>query len=318
MNKSISVIIPTKDREDSLARLLKSLSDQCEDLLEIIVVDAGKTSGSREVVRAYEKEFPVPLSYVRSKVGTSTQRNIGVKLAQGSICFFLDDDVVLDKDCVREIINVFKNDKSMKIGGVQAGINLEYNERRKLYPAYLFEYLFSIQKSSKQHRIMRSGFCAGTWAMPKEIEITFNEEWLFGGCTAYRRELFHELRIFFSTEFEKFSSYAYMEDSHFSNRVKKTGFLLARTTRAKFWHFSESHSDPNDRSFEAMKTFNHYLIWRDCVKHNVFNYLALFWSNLGLLLKNVGILLAKRKEAKLIGFFDGIKATLSDIHRDTH
>ena len=310
---SISVIIPTKDRRGSLERLLKSLSTQHGYILEVMVIDASETPKSKELIFKYTKQFPIPLHYIQSRAGSSTQRNVGIKLAKGPIYLFLDDDAVLDKDCIREIKNVFKEGKEKRIGGVQAGINLEFESRHKLDLVYLFEYVFFIQKLSKQHRIMRSGFCAGTWAMPEDIKVTLNEEWLFGGCTAYRSELFHELKIFFSAEMEKFGGYAYMEDSHFSGRVKKAGYLLARTRNAKFWHMCESNSDPNDRSFEAMKTFNHYVIWRDCVQHDVFACLAFIWGNFGLLLKNIGFSLVKKKGGKLLGFFDGIKATLSDI-----
>jgi len=86
----VSVVIPTRDRPDRLARCLVALDAQIEPPVEVIVVDDGSVDeaavdaavGDRHRVRV-----------VRSGgAGPAAARNVGAALARGDVVAFTDDD----------------------------------------------------------------------------------------------------------------------------------------------------------------------------------------------------------------------------------
>lgn len=83
-----SVVVPTRDRHQDLARCLEALQRQTfGGELEVIVVD----DGSRTPVRA----AGVRLLRCNGR-GPATARNSGLQFAAGSIVLFTDDDTVPD------------------------------------------------------------------------------------------------------------------------------------------------------------------------------------------------------------------------------
>ena len=92
---TISVIIPTYNRRDSLLRLLDSLKQQTlpMDRLVVIVVDDGSTDDTQIVV---SQEFPFPIRYLQQKnQGATAARNYGATSSQAEILVFIDDDMTI-------------------------------------------------------------------------------------------------------------------------------------------------------------------------------------------------------------------------------
>jgi glycosyltransferase involved in cell wall biosynthesis len=90
-----SVIIPTYNRPDQLARLLESLATQSlgVEAYEVIVVDDGSTTSYAPVV---ERPWPFRLRFLsQENAGEAVARNLGVSLAEGEFIVFLDDDMVV-------------------------------------------------------------------------------------------------------------------------------------------------------------------------------------------------------------------------------
>jgi succinoglycan biosynthesis protein ExoA len=68
-NTFVSVIIPCRQEEKYIARMLESLlaNDYPRDRLELLVVDAMSTDGTREIVREFIKEHPLSRSWTTPK-----------------------------------------------------------------------------------------------------------------------------------------------------------------------------------------------------------------------------------------------------------
>jgi glycosyltransferase involved in cell wall biosynthesis len=78
----ISVVVPTRDRPQALARCLAALARQRGPALEIVVVDDGSggvAAGGATVVRA-------------RGAGPAAARNLGARAASGNVICFTDDD----------------------------------------------------------------------------------------------------------------------------------------------------------------------------------------------------------------------------------
>lgn len=87
----LSVVVPTKDEEVFLPRLLQSLANQTHRPDEIIVADAGSTDKTREIAESFGArvvEGGLP----------GVGRNKGAEAAEGDTVLFLDADVKLTNE----------------------------------------------------------------------------------------------------------------------------------------------------------------------------------------------------------------------------
>jgi glucosyl-dolichyl phosphate glucuronosyltransferase len=98
---SVSVVVPTKNRPGEIARMLASVRAQPTMPIEVIVVD--------QSTPAYRLDpFPELIHLHDTTIGgASAARNRGIDVARGDVILFIDDDVVLESDCVGEIARTF-------------------------------------------------------------------------------------------------------------------------------------------------------------------------------------------------------------------
>jgi len=101
----LSVVIPTYNRREILARSLKALlsQDYPTDKYEILVIDDGSTDETAKVAREAEIKSPVPLHYWgQEHAGPAAARNLGVEKARGKIILFLGDDIIATPNLLTE------------------------------------------------------------------------------------------------------------------------------------------------------------------------------------------------------------------------
>jgi glycosyltransferase involved in cell wall biosynthesis len=100
----VSVVIPTYNRREVLARTLDGLANQSvsADSFEIVVVDDCSGDDTESFVKS-QQESMTNLIYVRhaENRGRVVTRNDGVLAARGELIIFLDDDNVPDSDFVQ-------------------------------------------------------------------------------------------------------------------------------------------------------------------------------------------------------------------------
>lgn len=89
-----SVIVPTCDRPDSLARTLDSLRAQTHRPFEAVVVNDGETDPAPTLRESGLEAAGITLKYLTGPVrtGPSAARNRGLRAATGEVVAYLDDD----------------------------------------------------------------------------------------------------------------------------------------------------------------------------------------------------------------------------------
>lgn len=100
----ISVIIPSRDRNDKVLATIHSLLNGSVLPDEVIIVDdgsvipVGKSIESKEIISS----FPFELKIVRHEksLGASAARNKGAKIAKSNLLVFLDDDTLASKGLI--------------------------------------------------------------------------------------------------------------------------------------------------------------------------------------------------------------------------
>ncbi len=92
---SLSVVIPTKDRADALARTLDALEAQRTGgaELEAVVVDNGSSDSTVERVQQRASGSTLPIRLLEQRDGgPAAARNAGVEASSGEVLLFLGDD----------------------------------------------------------------------------------------------------------------------------------------------------------------------------------------------------------------------------------
>jgi len=109
-NYLVTFCICTYNRNDGLFKLLESINTSilspniCFDDINVIVVD-NYDGSSKSIIQNKNFRFKVVWYHEVSK-GLTHARNRSVKLATNTeYCFFVDDDQILDKNCITEMLN---------------------------------------------------------------------------------------------------------------------------------------------------------------------------------------------------------------------
>lgn len=112
----ISVIVTTKNEESNLGNCLESIKKQnySRDEIEIIVVDNNSTDKTVEIAEEF-LNGPAPLNLKVFNWGPerSAQRNFGVEKANGEWFLYLDADMILNKDVIKDCVEKIKNDNDI-------------------------------------------------------------------------------------------------------------------------------------------------------------------------------------------------------------
>lgn len=111
MHPSISIIIPTLNEANFLARTLHILSQLNPPPKEILIVDGGSQDNTLEI--AESAKIPVIKSI---QAGRSLQMNIGAKAATGDVCCFVHADTIVPDDLIT-VIEKTLADPTIACGG---------------------------------------------------------------------------------------------------------------------------------------------------------------------------------------------------------
>jgi GT2 family glycosyltransferase len=90
----VSIVVPTFQRRERLARLVAALAgESMTEAFEAVVVDDGSTDGTLEWLANARPPFPMR-SVAQGHLGPAAARNRGLAESRAPLILFLDDDVV--------------------------------------------------------------------------------------------------------------------------------------------------------------------------------------------------------------------------------
>lgn len=110
MNRLVSLIITTKNEEKVLGKLLKSIKKQTYKNYEIILVDNNSTDNTENVAKM------MVVKIFNFGPERSAQRNFGAKKVKGEYLLFLDADMELARNVVKECMEMMQKDS--KVGAL--------------------------------------------------------------------------------------------------------------------------------------------------------------------------------------------------------
>lgn len=128
---SISIIVPVKDEEKVIERLLSSLTDTDYPSykLEVIVVEDGSTDDTLNICKKFAKEHGLNLKILHKEFsnGKPSALNHGIKHATGEIIGILDADNLPARDILLNVSRYFEDRKVAAVQGRTLSINFEHN-----------------------------------------------------------------------------------------------------------------------------------------------------------------------------------------------
>jgi glucosyl-dolichyl phosphate glucuronosyltransferase len=115
----LSVIVPTRNRAEQLARALLSLVSQNRPRsgFEIIVVDNGSRDKTSKVISEFKEKF-ADIQYIYDESpGLHVGRHRGFRVAKGDFLVFVDDDIEAFPTLLSSIETAFENPNVVLVGG---------------------------------------------------------------------------------------------------------------------------------------------------------------------------------------------------------
>lgn len=116
-----TITIQTYNRSAMLAGTLESLrSLRCpkEADYEILIIDNNSSDNTSDVIKKYSELLTPRLrSIFEKQQGLSYARNRALKEAKGEIVCFLDDDVKVDPDWLKAVLDAFRKYNAAVVGG---------------------------------------------------------------------------------------------------------------------------------------------------------------------------------------------------------
>jgi glycosyltransferase involved in cell wall biosynthesis len=168
---TVSIIIPTYNRRQLIARSIKSVLNQTYRDFELIIVDDGSTDDTSEVVAGFNDER---IRYIRCEEnrGEAAARNTGIKTARYDYIAYQDsDDEWLPEKLARQM--ELLEDAPPRLGVIYTGFWKTENHRRTYVP-----FSWVSQKNGDIHKELLKGNFIGSPVVLIKKEC-FNKVGLF-------------------------------------------------------------------------------------------------------------------------------------------
>lgn len=109
MDKKVSVIVATYNSARTLDACLNSIVNQTYKNIELIVVDNSSKDNTKEIGEKYTTHV---YDFAPER---SAQRNHGAAKSTGEYVFFIDSDMVLTENVIKECVEKFNNEKTVGV-----------------------------------------------------------------------------------------------------------------------------------------------------------------------------------------------------------
>jgi len=280
----ISVVVPTCNRPESLANLLFSILKQTKLPDEVLVVDDSDNTKTAELAKDLNNIFlskGIVLRYLRGdnkNRSISNARNIGIDTSNGEIIFFIDDDVILEKHYIEEILKVY--DINPKAKGVQGFIvNIPFNPSNIRHLIFnSINKIFFLSHYEKNKCSRQRGLC-----YPYSPEGIIECEWLHGSNMSVRKEVITNFRF---NDYFTLKGRSIGEDVRFSSKINfHFPHSLFMNPKAKVCHMHFSRKIDKYLIYSTTA----YFIYRFISTHEptIKNVILAFWNQFGRLIVNV-------------------------------
>ena len=155
----VTVVVPTRNRGDSVVRTIRTILFNRYSALELIVVD--QSDDNRTEISFQPLLSDRRISCIRTTTrGLAAALNVGIAIAQTEIIAITGDDCEVDKNWLKELVAAFATDPRIGIvfGNVLPG---PHDRRLGFVPAYVRDTEFLARNVSEKHNVAGTTACMG-------------------------------------------------------------------------------------------------------------------------------------------------------------
>jgi glycosyltransferase involved in cell wall biosynthesis len=105
----LSIITPVYNGKRFIEACIQNVIDQASPSVEHIIVDAGSTDGTIDVIKRYANEYKHIRWISEPDKGQSDAMNKGLSMAKNEIVSFLNVDDFYESDALKRIISIWQN-----------------------------------------------------------------------------------------------------------------------------------------------------------------------------------------------------------------
>lgn len=276
---TVSVVIPTLNRQEDLRIALASLAKNTRLPDEVIVVEQGDFDKTNKVIATFQQTFPIKLSKLSTRSLTAA-RNNGVAHSSGSIILFIDDDAELQYDYIDRLLCYLKEHSAVVgVVGKDLAHPRTYTPLKVLRT--LLSCLFCGASFFGPSRVRRSGYNILQNFSDEEQTV----EWLSGCAFAVRRSAFVGDMKFE----ESFIHWSLGEDVYFTYQLNKQHpHGLRYLPQLRFHHHTSPVSRLTKHEIIRMKIIYKYIFWKKEVFNGSFlNLVCYIWAQVGMTLMDI-------------------------------
>ncbi len=223
----VSVVISTFNRKEKLIRLIGSVLKSDYTNIELIVIDDASTDGTYESIKNIYPYIKIIRNDKELLIAGS--RNVGIKNSRGECIFLIDDDNVVDKNCIKELVNILETDRTVGISGPI----MFYFKRCDLIWWATTERNMMTSKTSFPLRDKISNGQYNRIINSKDIPNAF----------VIRRNVIEKVGLFDDKNFV-----IHYEEADFGERVRKEGYKIVCNSNAKIWHDMPLSEEVKDKT----------------------------------------------------------------------
>lgn len=284
MIDSISLLIPTMNRPETLRRTLQSYFSAEYVPNQVVVVDQSSDRSVREqnesILLQYAKTSNVKYVY-QQNASLTKARNNALRYALNDIIVFSDDDIDVFPDTLDLVRNRMQDTSIAMIAGI---------DDRMQHSNSIIGYFLGTKSYLKRNIGHVTASVLGRY--PNSINGLIRTEWAMGYFFVVRKSLLEKWNI---TWDERLTGYAYAEDLDFSYRYYKMaeyeGLKCIMDEKIHVVHLASQEYRIPTQKHTMMYVINrgyigykHHMGWK--------SYVAFNWCNLWMLIMKV-----LRKEA---------------------
>ncbi|TWU16986.1 glycosyltransferase family 2 protein [Allorhodopirellula heiligendammensis] len=253
--RRVSVIVPTIGRPESLQQLLSSLAFQTQLPTEVLIADGSQSTRIHEVAHDPRwGDLGLTVHHIQvSPPNAVRQRKAAISQATGECLLLLDDDVVLEQDCIAEMMNAML--KSSNTVAVVADFNNQtWAMPTRAWKTYL-KLCCGLSEGEWQGRVIGPLLRYGYNPTPAE---PMPMEWLGAGMSLVKASAYHASGGFSDFFLRRCTM---NEDVDLGLKLTRQGAIIFCPT-ARLGHFHAPGGRMSARYAAEDDLYNRYLIMR--------------------------------------------------------